>query len=76
MKTEYFLLGEVTPVRVRFNEVGHRFAADVPSREKRELAVKVTYLSRLQRSFEVDRITEVEFWQHCSALWDKWGTPE
>lgn len=58
---QYFLLGESVPVRVAFNDKGMKMGAEVPSREKGELVQDATYLSRVERSFEVEKITEEQF---------------
>ena len=58
---QYFLLGESVPVRVAFNDKGMKMGAEVLNREKGELVQDATYLSRLERSFAVEKITEEQF---------------
>lgn len=76
MKYRYFLLGDTVPIRVGYNENDHAFSAEVPDREKRELAMKVTYLSRVEQSMEVDKIDRQGFERHCKRFWDDRGLPE
>lgn len=61
MTYQYFLLGDSVPVRVAFNEKGLKMGAEVPDRDKGALVQDATYLSRLERSFEVEEITEEQF---------------
>jgi hypothetical protein len=68
---EYFLLGESVPVRVAFNEKGLKIGAEVPNREKGELVQDATYLSRLERSFEVEKITEQQFREKAESMLGK-----
>ncbi len=69
MTYQYFLLGDTVPVRVAFNANGLKMGAEVPSREKGTLIQDATYLSRLEHSFEVEEITEEQFWQHCERIY-------
>ena len=71
VKYQYFLLGESVPVRVAFNDKGMKMGAEVPDREKGELAQDATYLSRLERSFEVEEITEEQFREKAEAMFGK-----
>lgn len=71
MTYEYFLLGESVPVRVAFNEKGLKIGAEVPNREKGELVQDATYLSRLERSFEVEKITEQQFREKAESMLGK-----
>jgi hypothetical protein len=76
MENRYFLLGETVPIMVTYSESGHKVGAYVPRSERRELVCKVTYLSRIERSYEVDEIDEAAFAAHCQQFWDKRGVPE
>lgn len=71
MTYEYFLLGESVPVRVAFNEKGLKMGAEVPNREKGQLVQDATYLSRLERSFEVEKITEQQFREKAESMLGK-----
>ncbi len=71
MTYEYFLLGESVPVRVAFNDKGMKMGAEVPNREKGELVQDATYLSRLERSFEVEKITEQQFREKAESMLGK-----
>ena len=68
---QYFLLGESVPVRVAFNDKGMKMGAEVPNREKGELVQDATYLSRLERSFEVEKITEEQFRAKAESMLGK-----
>ncbi|MEZ5813839.1 MAG: hypothetical protein R3E13_03840 [Alphaproteobacteria bacterium] len=68
---EYFLLGESVPVRVAFNDKGMKMGAEVPNREKGQLVQDATYLSRLERSFEVEKITEQQFREKAESMLGK-----
>lgn len=61
---------------VTHNANGLKDGAYVPSSERRELVCKVTYLSRIERSYEVDEIDEAAFAAHCQQFWGKCGVPE
>lgn len=65
---KYYLLGDTLPVRVAFNDKGQKMGAEVPDRERGGLAQKATYLSRLERSWEVEEITEEQFNQRCEGF--------
>ena len=65
---KYYLLGDTVPVRVAFNDKGWKMGAEVPDRQRGELAQKATYLSRLERSFEVEEITKEQFNQYCEEI--------
>ncbi|MCP5244907.1 MAG: hypothetical protein H6937_02605 [Burkholderiales bacterium] len=71
VKYEYFLLGESVPVRVAFNDKGMKMGAEIPNREKGELVQDATYLSRLERSFEVEKITEQQFREKAESMLGK-----
>ena len=71
VKYQYFLLGESVPVRVAFNDKGMKMGAEVPNREKGELVQDATYLSRLERSFEVEKITEKQFLAKAETMLGK-----
>lgn len=71
MTYEYFLLGESVPVRVTFNDKGMKMGAEVPNREKGQLVQDATYLSRLERSFEVEKITEQQFREKAESMLGK-----
>lgn len=71
MTYEYFLLGESVPVRVAFNEKGLKMGAEVPNREKGQLVQDATYLSRLEKSFEVEKITEQQFREKAESMLGK-----
>lgn len=71
MTYEYFLLGESVPVRVAFNDKGMKMGAEVPNREKGQLVQDATYLSRLERSFEVEKITEQQFREKAESMLGK-----
>lgn len=68
MTYQYFLLGESVPVRVAFNDKGMKMGAEVPNHEKGELVQDATYLSRLERSFEVEEITEEQFREKAQSV--------
>jgi hypothetical protein len=76
MENRYYLLGETVPIMVTHNANGHKDGAYVPSSERRELVCKATYLSRIERSYEVDEIDEAAFAAHCHQFWDKREVPE
>lgn len=71
MTYQYFLLGESVPVRVAFNDKGMKMGAEVPNREKGQLVQDATYLSRLERSFEVEKITEQQFREKAESMLGK-----
>lgn len=73
MRYEYFLLGDSVPIRVAFNHNDHRIGAEVPSRTDRRLSMEATYLSRLDHSFEVEKIDREQFEKHCERVWNKRG---
>ena len=70
MENRYYLLGETVPIMVTHNADGNQNGAYVPSLERRELVCKVTYLSRIERSYEVEEIDEAAFAAHCQKFWD------
>jgi len=71
---KYYLLGESVPIRVSFNENGHKFGAEVPGDTQGELLYKNMYLGRIEQSFEVDEISEDEFRKQCELVWGRRGS--
>ena len=76
MDNRYFLLGETVPIMVTHSENGHKVGAYVPRSECRELVCKVTYLSKIERSYEVEEIDKTAFNTHCREYWEKRGVPK
>ena len=68
---QYFLLGDSVPVRVAFNDKGMKMGAEVPNQDKGELIQDATYLSRLEKSFEVEEITEEQFREKAESMLGK-----
>ena len=69
MTFKYYLLGESVPIRVTFNDLGHKIGAEVPDKNTGALLQKTTYLSRLEQSFEVIEMTADDFNRHCRLIW-------
>ena len=65
---QYFLLGDSVPVRVAFNDEGMKVGAEVPDRNKGVLVQDATYLSRLEGSFEVEKITGDQFREKTESM--------
>ena len=65
---KYFLLGDTVPIRVSFNEKGWKFDAEIPDPENGGLIHRVTYLSRIEQSFEVDELTREQFEEHAAVF--------
>jgi hypothetical protein len=64
----YFLLGNVTPVRVARDASGLVRSAEAPDPETGELVYRHTLLSRLDTSPEVEELTELQFEEACAAI--------
>lgn len=75
MQNRYYLLGETVPIMVTHNADWNQNAAYFPSLERRELVCKVTYLSRIERSCEVEEIDRAAFASHCQKFWDGRAVP-
>ena len=65
MSYRYFLLGDSVPVRVVFDARGQKIGAETPDPRTGQLVARVTLLSRLEQSYEVEEISETEFRRRC-----------
>lgn len=65
---EYYLLGNVRPVRVIRNEAGRQIGAEAPDPADGVLKIDNVLLSRILISPEVEEITKAEFVELCQHL--------
>lgn len=62
---KYYLLGNVTPVRVIYNEAGRDIGAEAPDPVDGVLKINNVLLSRILSSPEVEDLTKDEFAELC-----------
>ena len=65
----YFNLGLITPVRVKFNDAGHKINAEVPDPETQDLRMQPTLMSRLEKSPDTTEIDKETFDQMCKDIY-------
>lgn len=66
---KYYIVGTNIPVRLKFNENGHRCLTEALNpREPDHLQVKNTYLGKILKDEDVREITKEEFVEHCRKL--------
>ncbi|HLS19918.1 MAG TPA: hypothetical protein VK090_08925 [Paracoccaceae bacterium] len=65
---EYFLLTSAVPIRVAYDQNGHKMGADVPDKEARALVKRASYLSVVETSPDIEEITQEEFKRRCARI--------
>ncbi len=71
---KYFILGNVRPIRVAFNDKGHKVGAQVPNEATQDLEWDTELLSRLEKSHEVEEINQEKFETMCADILSKKNT--
>lgn len=61
MSYKYYVLGDTTPIRVAFNEAGHRISAEIPEKTGPDFKLDMTYLSKTVHSDDAEEVDEPTF---------------
>lgn len=75
MTYKYYLHGNTTPIRAKFNQQGQIDSAEVPDLNTQDLVNSIKFFGLLHNSMEVDEITEDQFNQEVRAFLENRLTP-
>ncbi len=71
----YFLLGDVTPIQVSYNEDGHEIGARTPDAATQALKIDHHMLNRIDEGNEIEEIDQSRFEALCGAIYNKKTPP-